>query len=354
MMRRAARQMVAAVVMGTRLFSIIGKGEVAVLRYRRVGGSREAPLPGAVTEEDFEAHLCFLRRRCRVVPLGEIVAALVKGWPLPLRAVALTFDGGYEDNCSVAFPLLKQHDLPATFFVAAGWVETHEVLWWDRVHAYVGQVVGDGRKPRDFEHLPRPVARVLAAAAGDIVGARQLEDRLVGAIGGLDISPENTEDLVKSVGRSLGADEAVGPQYDPMNWEQLAILRDGGMAIGSHAVSDARLTTVNVDRAFEELAFSKKTLEGKLGIGVDLVAYPEGCHNPDVADLAEEAGYRAAFTTDCGPIRPGDGRFALRRIDVPSGDYQGALGDFSPSVFALQLRRRARVRADAPPAPGEA
>ena len=144
---------------------------------------------------------------------------------------------------------------------------------------------------------------------------------------------------MKAGARALGADQPAGPQYDPMNWEQLAILRDGGMTIGSHAVADARLTAVNVDRAFEELAFSKKTLEGKLGIGVDLVAYPEGCHNPDVADLAEEAGYRAAFTTDRGPVRPGDSRFAIRRMDVPGGDYRGALGAFSPAVFARQLRR---------------
>jgi peptidoglycan/xylan/chitin deacetylase (PgdA/CDA1 family) len=343
MMRRAARQLLAALVVRTRLLPVVRRGESVVLRYCRVAGTREAPVPRAVTEEAFEAQLRFLTSHCHVVPVQEIVEAVVEGRPLPRRAVAITFDGGYEDNGSAAFPLLKQHGVPATFFVAAGWVETHDVLWWDRVHAYVRQASGAGLDPRGYDHLPRPVVQAfLGVRKPGHGGPEQLEEHLVAAVGGLALSPEDRNDLVKSLGRALGADDDLGTEYDPMNWEQLAILRDGGMAIGSHAVSDARLTAIGVERAFEELAFSKKTLEKKLGVFVDLVAYPEGFTNLDVADLAEEAGYRAAFTTQTGPVRPGDPRFALRRMDVPGGDYRGAWGSCSGSVFGLHLRRVAR------------
>jgi peptidoglycan/xylan/chitin deacetylase (PgdA/CDA1 family) len=344
MMRRAARHAIATLTMGTRLCSIVGKAQAVVLRYCRVAGSRTEPLPRAVTEEEFEAQLRFLTARCRVVSAREIVQAVIERRPVPPRAVALTFDGGYEDNCSAAFPLLKQYGVPATFFVAAGWVETHEVLWWDRLHACLRRrdLRLENQEPR-YGDLPQPVAKVLAEA-GDLskAGAERFEDRLVEAVGSLNVSPEETTDVVKSIAQVLGAEEPLGHEYDPMNWEQLAILREGGMEIGSAAVSDARLTTVHVERAFEELAFSKTTLEDKVGGPIDLVAYPEGCHSPDVADLAEEAGYLAAFTTDSGPVRAGDDRFTLRRISVRSDDCRGAFGSFSAPLFGLHLRQLAR------------
>jgi peptidoglycan/xylan/chitin deacetylase (PgdA/CDA1 family) len=70
----------------------------------------------------FESHLAWLTRECRVVGLRELVATRPDG-PVSAPIVALTFDDGYEDNLTVALPLLRKHGLPATFFVTPGLVE---------------------------------------------------------------------------------------------------------------------------------------------------------------------------------------------------------------------------------------
>jgi len=121
------------------------------------------------------------------------------------------------------------------------------------------------------------------------------------------------------------------------------LLHDGGMDIGSHTMSHARLTTLPVEQALEELEQSKKIIEKHLGEPIDLLAYPAGDYNQDVEDLAVEAGYEGAFTTVAGPVRPGDDAFALRRIGVWCGGYRGGFGKhFSPTVFGLQISRLAR------------
>src|SRR5205814_3591619 len=71
------------------------------------------PLPRSM----FEQHLDHLKRHYQVVTVDALVKGLYAGAPLPPRPVAITFDDGYEDNYSNAFPLLKKYELPATIFL---------------------------------------------------------------------------------------------------------------------------------------------------------------------------------------------------------------------------------------------
>ena len=57
-----------------------------------------------------------------VLPLPEAVERLRAG-SLPDRAAAITFDDGYADNCVVALPILRQHGMHATFFVATAFMD---------------------------------------------------------------------------------------------------------------------------------------------------------------------------------------------------------------------------------------
>jgi peptidoglycan/xylan/chitin deacetylase (PgdA/CDA1 family) len=66
----------------------------------------------------FERHLKWLaQRRARVAPLRETLAASPKK-----SLIAITFDDGFQDNLTVALPLLEKYDLPAAVFVTAGFI----------------------------------------------------------------------------------------------------------------------------------------------------------------------------------------------------------------------------------------
>ncbi|MET7983645.1 polysaccharide deacetylase family protein [Streptomyces sp. NPDC005281] len=56
----------------------------------------------------------------RVVPLRQLVAALLGGPPLPPRSAVLTFDDGYADFASTVAPLLAARGLPSTLYVTTG------------------------------------------------------------------------------------------------------------------------------------------------------------------------------------------------------------------------------------------
>lgn len=45
--------------------------------------------------------------------------------------MSITFDDGYKDNFEVAAPILRNLDLPATFFVATHFIDSVRVPFWD-------------------------------------------------------------------------------------------------------------------------------------------------------------------------------------------------------------------------------
>jgi peptidoglycan/xylan/chitin deacetylase (PgdA/CDA1 family) len=56
----------------------------------------------------------------QVLSLTDAAAALRGGVALPERSLAITFDDGYRSVYQVAFPTLRDHDMPATVFLTVG------------------------------------------------------------------------------------------------------------------------------------------------------------------------------------------------------------------------------------------
>ena len=51
---------------------------------------------------------------------------------LPARGkwVCLTFDDGYRDNYTLAYPMLKRLQVPFAVYVSTGFVDNHFPMWW--------------------------------------------------------------------------------------------------------------------------------------------------------------------------------------------------------------------------------
>jgi peptidoglycan/xylan/chitin deacetylase (PgdA/CDA1 family) len=77
----------------------------------------------STTPEMFDRHVQWLKDRCHLVSLPDLMSNRARRRDKPL--VAITFDDGYEDNHSQALPILARHGATATFFITAGFVDRH-------------------------------------------------------------------------------------------------------------------------------------------------------------------------------------------------------------------------------------
>jgi peptidoglycan/xylan/chitin deacetylase (PgdA/CDA1 family) len=88
-----------------------------------------------------------------------------------------------------------------------------------------------------------------------------------------------------------------------MSWEMIEEMSRRGIAIGSHGMTHADLTTVSDAELDRELAVSKSMLEDRLGRETTLFAFPYGRFSGRVWEAALKAGYTHLFTIQLGHHR---------------------------------------------------
>lgn len=106
-------------------------------------------------------------------------------------------------------------------------------------------------------------------------------------------------------------------QLSPMDWDELAALKDKGWEVGSHTVTHALLTTTDDRTLADELAGSRTRIVERLG-SCDSIAYPYGQADRRVALAAGRAGYRAAVMLT--GVVVADEALRRPRVGLGSGD----------------------------------
>lgn len=301
-----------------------------VLTYHRIaepGADGFYDLVISAAPAAFRAHVEWLHNHIRILTLEELDAQIQAGgcWEEP--AALLTFDDGYRDNFDTAVPILREWQVPATFFISTGFLEAAKLPWWD----HVAYVIKHTQKRRltlkwgaradnpplliDLESTPRDVAIMT------IIGAF-LDETIVDEIWFLDQLAAESEVAVDRAGLSRALF---------MDWEQVRYLADSGagLTIGSHAQSHQKLAGLDDRSQRCELALSKQVLENHLGREVVALAYPygwPGTYTWATKSMTEEAGYRLAFASREGVNRPGRlDCYEISRLGVGSGDSPALL-----------------------------
>jgi len=264
-----------------------------VLVYHRIGNPNEDLFdPGvfSATGEQFSEQIRHLKRKVSLVTLEE-AQAFVEGNlkdRTPQYRVLITFDDGYLDNYSVAFPILRAHDVQGVFFLSTGLIGSDAVPWWDEI----AFLVKTARK-RQFA-LRYPAEMRINLGKEELSGA-------IRKIMNLYKRTENEDPrrFIQELKEQTSAEDLPQTGRRFLNWDEAKSMIEGGMAIGSHCHSHSILSQLQAEQQDFELTHSRALLTEKLGIGIDSIAYPVGIKSSFSAgtqDLARAAGYRIGFS----------------------------------------------------------
>jgi peptidoglycan/xylan/chitin deacetylase (PgdA/CDA1 family) len=313
------------------LFAVLSpagsKARLSILIFHRVQPQPDALFPFEMHARAFLERMVWIRRWFNVLPLGEAVSRLSAG-TLPARALAITFDDGYADNFTVALPILRQLELPATFFIASGFTDGGR-MWNDTV---IEAVRGASGQELDLSALGLGV-HSMASAQSRARALAEILPRLK------YLAPELRLEQVAAIASLANARMPVDMM---MTSAQLRGLAAAGMAIGAHTLTHPILTRLDEAAARREIADGRDVLESTIGQPVKLFAYPNGKPNADYAAahvrIVRELGFSAAVSTAAGAARASDSAFELPRF-TPWGTTPARWsGGIARNMFAATVR----------------
>lgn len=105
---------------------------VPVIMYHRID-DKAGISKLSVTPESFRDQISFLKRHDYNVVKLEELAELVREKKIPYKTIAITFDDGYENNYTCAYPVLKEMGIPATIFISPALIGHERYLTWDQI-----------------------------------------------------------------------------------------------------------------------------------------------------------------------------------------------------------------------------
>jgi peptidoglycan/xylan/chitin deacetylase (PgdA/CDA1 family) len=277
-----------------------------------------------LTDTVFEELLLLLQREFRVVSLSQLL-----NQPEDTdgcQRVALTFDDGWSDTYSYAYPLLLRYGLPATVFLCPGLMSDGQMLpeerfvriWrWCAKHAHTHLLLRDLRKwgLNGGESLVRHTWS-------------QLLKRLALNAKLLMLSHlENTYSV------------PTGKERRFLTWEEVKIMRRGHISFGSHTMHHSTLTAEYPPTLGEELKRSREAIEFRLQEEIRCLAYPNGSYDRRVIEAARQSGYSHCFTTDLGGFKRKANCFAIPRVNIDDSVVVNHISSLHASRVRFRLQR---------------
>lgn len=243
------------------------------------------------------AILYFIKANYEIVSLDaayEIVSGKRK---IAKKFVVFTFDDGYEDNYSLAYPLFKKYKAPFTIYVATNFPDQTALLWWYALKDLVNE-----RQHLYFEFQGAVYDCSLESADQKRESYQRIR-RLI-----LELEAESQKDLFALLFAKNGIDVTSYVQNLAMSWNQIKELAaDDLVTIGAHTTNHYNLRNLSPDAVKDEIVDSKRKIELMANTKVEHFAFPFGTLNEASErefEIAARLGFKTSTTTRCGNIFP--------------------------------------------------
>jgi peptidoglycan/xylan/chitin deacetylase (PgdA/CDA1 family) len=309
---------------------------LTVINYHRIDNPHRKDFDSfkpnvSAAPEDFNQQMDYLAKWFNVVSMQDVLQWLDGRKELPHYAALITFDDGYLDNYTFAYPILRAHRFPALIFLTTEHIDTDLPFYWDMA-AYC------------FQHTNRDQLTFPHGTTEAWSNPEQLDHVSKKWIELMKTLPQAEKiEYVQRLPEALNVSVPDGFfKKLMMNWDQIREMHAGGIEFGAHTMHHPILTRVSLDEVRAEVEGSKSRIEKELAEPVLSFAYPNGQSsdlNGKIERIVAESGIRAAFTLLNGPSSQAEVKrnpFAIRRIFI---SYKHSLPEYAALLSPINRYR---------------
>ena len=181
----------------------------------------------------FIEQIKWLKQNVKILSEKELIDVLdAKRAPSGLN-VLITFDDGYRDNYTLAYPALKKLNVPAIFFIPTNLINTRQVGWWD----IIAYLIKNTKKPYIIFEDKKFLLHVERKKTIEFFNNKMKLEKA-----------EKTANLLKTLAEVCEVDM---PDFDKqdsqlMTWEQIREVSKNNISIGAHTHTHRVLSTLDL------------------------------------------------------------------------------------------------------------
>jgi peptidoglycan/xylan/chitin deacetylase (PgdA/CDA1 family) len=267
-----------------------------ILMFHRVCPEQEmisAPglSPIEVSVEQFNRLLDFFEtKKYQFLSLDKVLENLLAR--RQTRFVSITFDDGYLDNKTIAYPILKKRNIPFAIYVTNSFPDRTAVLWQYLLDDAIKQqrIIQFPWEEKSYKLDFHDTAQISAFVAT----VRELIK---------DTTLSKMSELLLLIFQQTVPDPYQLTKDKTLSWEQIEeISKDPLVTIGAHTLNHQPLVRMDFEAAHMDILQSKSALEQHLGKKIHHFAYPFGDVSPREVELVYKSGFLTAVTTRMGNI----------------------------------------------------
>ncbi|WP_061298768.1 polysaccharide deacetylase family protein [Leptospira borgpetersenii] len=304
-------------------------GELKILLYHGVTDHESFGIENYsnkhVSSATFWDQMNYISKYCTVLSMDDICELYYSEKDYPSNSVAVTFDDGFRNNYTVAAPILEEFNIPATFYITSGIVNTDIMLWVDQLEDCLNLC----NKPSIKVDLDK-------STTFSLEGFENKEKTLIEIKKYCkSVSSVRKDEIVKQVIYETEVLPSVShsKNYEKIDWEQLKDLSKNPLfIIGGHSMYHNILTSFDSEEKLNlDICLSIDLLRYNLGFNLTHYAYPEGQYshyNENVVRILKEKGIICSPSAVHGTNNKDVDLFSLKRIMV----------GFNGTPFPFQLK----------------
>lgn len=249
-----------------------------------------------ISPEQLEATIAFYQQEGYTFKsLDQVYQALLEEAPLE-KFVAFTFDDGYKDNFSIAYPILKKHNIPFAIYVTTNFPDQRSILWWYLLEETVQQHDRIEFNWKGMDHRYKC----------DNLASKELVFDQIRTIINQSFNTKTYKALLKGIFNKTELELYEYSRNMVLSWEDIKTLSaDPLCTIGAHTVSHYPLKQLDEDQLTFEIQQSKERIEKYIKCPVEHFAYPFGKASEASFrefEVIKSMGFKTATTTRIGNI----------------------------------------------------
>jgi len=281
----------------------INNKEIITLMFHRISYENNILWP-SMKPNSFEKLIKLLKKNTKIISINDVFSNTINKTNLPI--VIISFDDGYKDFIEFAMPILLKYNVPAHINICPGLIEKKTISWTQLLNYLLLN------NNKDLIIL----LKKLNIKYNNKINEYEF-NKICNQINSL--SSDNFNNFINKIYKINNTSSDL-----LMNWEDISKCYKNNFIIGNHSMSHFNLDKIiNKEKLFYEIVESKSIIENKIGVKINIFAFPNGFYNNDVLEIVKQNYKYILLCQDMTTsISNHKNYYILPRINISKNDYK--------------------------------